>query len=118
MGYPEWSYLPEHQAIAMQDNSSIHRLRVSEEAMGHLRIQWQVDHPPQSPDLNPIEDVWNLLKRRFHQRPIAPINEAELLEATQDEWGRITPEDYLGSILSMLDRIQAMIVTRGGPTRY
>ena len=118
MGYPEWSYLPEHQAIAMQDNSSIHRLRVSEEAMGRLRIQWQVDHPPQSPDLNSIEDVWNLLKRRIHQRPIAPINEAELLEAAQDEWGRITPEDYLESILSMPDRIQAVIVARGGPTCY
>lgn len=86
--------------------------------MGRLRIQWQADHPPQSPDLNPIEDVWNLLKRRIYQRPIAPINEAELLEAAQDEWGRIAPEDHLESILSMPNRIQAVIDARGGPTRY
>lgn len=98
----------------MQDNSLIHQSRISEEAMGRLRIQWQADHPPQLPDLNPIEDVWNLLKRRIHQRPIAPINEAELLKAAQDEWGRITPEDYLECILSKPDCIQAVIVARGG----
>lgn len=91
--------IPEHQAIAMQDNISIHRSRVAEEAIGRVRIQWLANHPSQSPDLNPIEDVWNPLKRRIHQRPIAPRNEAELLEAAEDEWGRITPEDYVESIL-------------------
>lgn len=75
-------------------------------------------HPSQSPDLNPIEDVWNLLKRRIHQRPIAPRNEAKLLEAAEDEWGRITPEDYVESILSMPDCIQAVIDAGWGPTRY
>ena len=39
MGYPEWPY-PEHQAIAMQDNISIHRSRVAEEAIGRVRSQW------------------------------------------------------------------------------
>ena len=66
MGYLEWSYLPEHQAIAMQDNPPIPRLRVSKSAIGRLHIQWQADHLPQSPDLNPIKDVWNLLKQRIN----------------------------------------------------
>lgn len=65
MGYPEWSYLPEHQVIAMQDSSPLHRLRVFKEAIGRLHIQWQADHLPQSPDFNPIKGVWNLLKRRI-----------------------------------------------------
>lgn len=38
IGYPEYSYFPEHQAIAMQDNSSIPRSRIAEEAIDHPEL--------------------------------------------------------------------------------
>jgi transposase len=40
-------------------------------------------HPPQSPDLNPIEAVWNILKQHIHRRVFHTIE--ELKEVLQDE---------------------------------
>lgn len=67
--------------------------------------------------MNPIEHVWNL-KRRVNRRPVAPRIEEELRQALHEVWAEITPSDYLESIMSMPDRIQAVIQARGGATRY
>jgi transposase len=48
----------------MQDNAPIHR--------AHVVLNWFVeigvnlaDHPPYSPDLNPIGNLWKLLKAKI-----------------------------------------------------
>ena len=57
--------------------------------------------PAQSPDLNPIEHLWNYLKRKLAEYEVPPLGVLELWERVQEEWGKIKPEVYQGLIESM-----------------
>jgi len=52
----------------------------------------QMTWPPQSPDLNPIEMVWDELDRRVKEKP--PTSAQHLWELLQDCWKTI-PGDYI-----------------------
>ena len=45
--------------------------------------------PAQSPDLNPLEHLWFLLKRRLGEYPEPPKGILELWECIQAEWEKI-----------------------------
>jgi len=49
-----------------------------------------LETPPQSPDLNPIENLWSELDRRVHKTPISSIS--ALKERLQEKWAKIGPE--------------------------
>ncbi|KAG2209676.1 hypothetical protein INT46_004241 [Mucor plumbeus] len=74
--------------------------------------------PPQNPDLNPIEHVWNQLKRRLNEYPARATTIAELEARIHQEWYKLIKEDCLKHIDSMPNRIKAVIRSKGGPTRY
>ncbi len=84
---------------------------------------WFKDHgipvlnwPANSPDLNPIENLWGIVKRKMqYARP----NNAEELKATiRATWALITPEQCHRLIDSMPRRIAAVIQAKGAPTKY
>ena len=49
--------------------------------------------PAKSPDLNPIEHVWDLLDRRVRARAILPRNVWLLAGALVEEWGNISQNE-------------------------
>jgi len=53
-----------------------------------LNINYIDNWPPNSPDLNPIKNVWKILKSRVKQWK--PRNAEELREAIKAEWKAIT----------------------------
>jgi transposase len=101
----------------MQDNARPHVARVS---MAHLR-QNQVNTlpwPACSPDLNPIEHLWDILDRRVRERDPLPESVPQLQRALLEEWNRIPQQQINRLIASMPRRCQAVVRSRGGPTRY
>jgi len=55
--------------------------------------------PPQSPDLNPIENLWDQLDRNIRKMPIRTI--PELKQRLIEEWNCIMQE-YLEKIISLI----------------
>jgi hypothetical protein len=67
-------------------------------------------HPAQSPDLNPIEGIWNIIKQRLRCRVF--YTDEELKVALQEEWDKITLEDIRKRIATMPERCKRL--TRNG----
>ena len=69
--------------------------------------------PPQSPDLNPIENAWSVLKQKLRERSRFPTNPTDLFNMLQIEWMSI-PEDYfLKLVRSMPTRVNLVKLNRG-----
>ncbi len=84
---------------------------------------WFKDHgipvlnwPANSPDLNPIENLWGIVKRNM--RYARPNNAEELKATISATWALITPEQCHRLIDSMPRRIAAVIQAKGAPTKY
>ena len=74
--------------------------------------------PPQSPDLNPIEHLWGILKRKLAAYPEAPQGMEELWQRVQVEWEKI-PLDFCQNLVhSMPRRVRAVYEAKGGYTKY
>lgn len=106
------------QVIFQQDNDPKHS---SKQVQEYLQQQDYdvMDWPSQSPDLNPIEHMWALLKRKLNDYPTAPKGINELFERVTDIWYNvITINDCLAVIDSMPSRCEAVIKSKGYWTKY
>jgi transposase len=75
-------------------------------------------HPPNSPDLNPIEPVWHELKKIIRARPHLPSSTAQLISAIHEAWDQLPQEDIDKHIRTMPERVQAVLKAKGGHTRF
>jgi transposase len=67
-------------------------------------------------DLNPIENVWRLLKYRISRR--FPTTDAQVEQYLIEEWDKLQLEDFKKYIESMPARCQAVIDAKGGHTKW
>lgn len=103
--------------VLMQDNARPHTGRCVREFLEEVNIQ-TMDWPAISPDMNPIEHLWDQLKRRVRARKPAPQTVAELKIALEEEWEAIPQANVQNLIRSMRNRLEAVIRARGGNTKY
>lgn len=75
-----------------------------------------MDWPPQSPDLNPIEQLWDHLDRMLRKSPPISVNDA--WEKLSKYWGEIQQPILQNYVHSMKRRCQAVIDAKGGHTKY
>ncbi|GFX66317.1 DUF4817 domain-containing protein [Trichonephila clavipes] len=61
---------------------------------GIQRLVW----PARSPDLNPIENVWDALGRQVAGRNYPPINKNTLIRALTEEWDKL-PQQLLDNVV-------------------
>ncbi|KAA2236352.1 hypothetical protein F0L68_41795 [Solihabitans fulvus] len=72
--------------------------------------------PSISPDLNPIEHLWGVLKRKVEEKK--PRNIQQLKQAVEDEWMSIQPATSANLVESMPRRLDAVISNIGSQTKY
>lgn len=97
-----------------QDGAPSHRSRRTQ--------QWLVDHfpdvilkgdwPAASPDINPIENIWGILKPKVNA--VAHTSLRSLRVALNREWGNLPIEVINKTIDGWPDRVKRMISARGG----
>ncbi|GFV94589.1 DDE_3 domain-containing protein [Trichonephila clavipes] len=74
--------------LFMDDNALPHRANIVDECLRSEDIT-RMDWPAYSPNLNPIEHVWDMLGRRIAVRQPPPTCLPELWRALLDEWCNI-----------------------------
>lgn len=110
--------------IFQHDNAPSHTAIIVREALDEMQIE-VMDWPPISPDLNPIENLWTLLKQKIYElRPelIHMRNNdetKELLVATaQEAWNRLDWTHLENLSATMPHRVEAIIESQGWYTPY
>ena len=74
--------------------------------------------PSQSPDLNPIEHLWGVVKRKLGEYQEAPKGMHELWKRVGEVWSNIDVETCRSLIRSLESRVQAVLKAKGGHTKY
>ncbi|GFV54856.1 transposable element Tcb1 transposase [Trichonephila clavipes] len=97
--------------IFQQDNAKPHTGRVSQDCLHTVTtLPW----PARSPDLSPIEHIWNHLGRGVGH----PMSLNELEARLQQIWKEISQDIIHNLYASMPYRIASCIRARGGSTGY
>jgi len=87
----------------------------------HPLMVWFLEHdneftvlkrPPQSPNLNPIEHLWDVVEREL--RALDPTNLHQLQGAILSIWANISKECFQHLVESMPRRIKAVLKAKGG----
>lgn len=105
------------ETILQQDNDPKHTSGSTRAWLEEKNIQ-VLPWAPQSPDMNPIEHLWNEVDRRLRRLPELPKNREDLWNKLLAVWIGIEPEFVQRLITSMPDRVAALEQAKGGYTRY
>lgn len=98
-----------------EDNARPHTAKVAAAVREQHDVR-SLPWPAQSPDLNPIENLWHMVKQEVRRR--SPSSLLELESVVKDAWSSIPPEEIQNLVASMPRRVKACIEAKGGHTKY
>ena len=102
--------------IFQDDNAPAHRHRNVKSWMIENEL-YHLDWPAQSPDLNPIENLWHFLKMKV--KKYCPKNKAELISTVKKVWESEIPQELVQNLIkSMLNRLSLLKEANGGHINY
>ena len=101
--------------IFMQDNASVHTAKKNLQFLE--QNNYDLDHLPQSPDLNPLENIWWAIDQTLLDIPL-PSNANDLLEKIEQICNNYPTDKQLKYIKSMPSHIEAVIQAKGCHTKY
>jgi transposase len=110
--------------IFMQDNATVQTARITQRVLQDMGVSVMV-WPSYSPDLNPIENLWALMKveiyKLYPELEHADDTEdtlAHLIEAAKEAWHEIDSTILYNLSITMPHRVQAVIDANGWYTKY
>ncbi|GFW87684.1 transposable element Tc3 transposase [Trichonephila clavipes] len=103
--------------VFKDDNATCHRTLAVQDCLDSKGIQHLV-WPARSPDLSPIENVWDTLGRQVPGRNYPPTNKNTLIRALTEKWDKL-PQQLLDNVMhSMVRRVECCIRLHGGHIPY
>ncbi len=110
-------FIHDHHLMLQHDNARPHVARICTQFLEAENIP-VLACPAHSPDMSPIEHIWDALDRRIRQRVPVPANIQQLCTAIEEEWTNIPQATINNLINSMRRRCVALREANGGHTRY
>lgn len=106
-GYRNW--------FLVQDGATPH---TASDTMDYLKTYCNVleDWPSNSPDFNPIENIWGIIKRRVEE--LQPQSVDDLIKITFETWENVSIQDIQTLISSVPNRLSACINANGMHSGY
>ena len=105
--------------LLRQDNAPCHTAHIVREWFEELDEVFTVlPWPPNSPDLNPIEHLWDVMDRQVRSTAAPPRNLQDLKDLLLMFWCQIPQDTFRGLVESMPWRVGAVLAANGGPTAY
>ncbi len=102
-----------------QDNAPRHKAQIiSDWFLEHDNEFTLLKWPPQSPDLNPIEHLWDVLEREIHIMDVQPANLQQLCDAVMSIWTKISEQCFQHLVESVPRRIKAVLKATGTSKLY
>ena len=101
--------------VMQHDNDPKHRAHIVTNWLDRENVE-RLKWPPFSPDLNPIEHIWDEVERRMKKE--RPKNETELKQALLRVWQGIGQDVTKKLVNSVPNRLNEVIRMNGYPTRY
>ena len=108
---------PDGRGIFQHDLAPCHTAKNITKLLEEQGIQ-VLDWPGNSPDLNPIENLWSILKSKLHKQDCT--TQDKLVSAIIDTWFDSTniEESCRKLVDSMPARVKQVILNKGGHTKY
>ncbi len=101
--------------IVQHDNDPKHMAKATKEWLKKKQIK-VLEWPSQSPDLNPIENLWRELKVRVAKRQPRNLNDLERI--CKEEWDKIPTEMCANLVANYKKRLTSVIANKGFATKY
>jgi transposase len=101
----------------MQDNAPPHTTKVNKKWFARHNIPL-LDWPACSPDLNPIENLWQMLSDRIYANVGGFSSIAQLKNAIEREWDKVTIDECKKLVNSIDNRCLEVIKSHGNITKY
>ncbi len=106
-----------HNLVFQQDNARPHTARLATTFLQHNVHVHTLPWPAFSPDMSPIEHLWDILDHRVSSRVPPPNTITQTQEALREEW-EVIPQQDIRCLVHSMRRLVALIQAIGGHTRY
>ena len=113
-----WPECQKRDVILMEDNAPSHSAVYTAREREKHNIE-KLDWPANSPDFNPIERIWALMKKRIlRRRGVERITTVSAMrEVLKEEWQKISI-DEINKEIDRLPTVMARCIEAGGSNNY
>jgi len=99
--------------IFMQDGAPAHTAKITKEFLANSNVKL-MEWPAKSPDLNPIETVWGMMKARIRVDAFATAE--TLQKEVMKAWDSISQDQINELVLGFKNRVNKMVERKGKAT--
>lgn len=103
------------EAIFQQDGAPSHTALLTQNwPKNNIQHFWAKEEwPPNSPDLNPIENLWSIVQQALDKMTPA-TNRMDLIQKVKKAWSQISPDVLPRLVMGMPERVSQCIKLKGG----